>query len=484
VIARFNRLPVRWRLAVTSAGLTFVILLLFAVVIGIVTARQMRAGFDDELRSAAADLQQQIRVTRDFDGDIVLSDRGRALADVSAAGNSVVRILGVTGHQVFPTSRPLDLGPPNLGNPVDRGDYRVVTRPLFAGQFDAPVAFVQYGRDKDTIDHTVARLKLFLAFGVLVGTGLALLAGFAVARRAMAPIASLTAAAQTITRTRDPSVALPKQDAEDEVAELARTLDEMLHALDDARAETQAALDRQREFVADASHELRTPLTSILANLELLEADLQGEDQEIAASALRSSRRMRRLVADLLLLARADAGRRPARRPTDLASVLRDAAAEVAALGGDHDLTIDAAGGVVVDGSPDDLHRMALNLLENAATHTPAGTTIRGAIWREGDTAVLVVEDEGPGIPEHLRARVFERFVRGEGENVAGGSGLGLAIVRAVAETHGGTVELTERHGGGARFEVRLPAAPIPAPAPEAEAAERAPAEGEARSEA
>ena len=98
------------------------------------------------------------------------------------------------------------------------------------------------------------------------------------------------------------------------MADLARTLEEMLRALDEARAETEAALDRQREFVADASHELRTPLTSILANLELLEAELRGEQQEMAGSALRSSRRMRRLVADLLLLARADAGRQAPRR--------------------------------------------------------------------------------------------------------------------------------------------------------------------------
>ena len=162
---------------------------------------------------------------------------------------------------------------------------------------------------------------------MLGGTGLAFLAGFFVARRAMRPIAGLTQAAQEVARTRDPAVSLPKSQAKDEVAQLANTLEDMLRELDAARGETEAALERQREFVADASHELRTPLTSILANLELLEEELDAAGgpndpeaaSEIAGSALRSSRRMRRLVGDLLLLARADAGRQAPRRPVDLA---------------------------------------------------------------------------------------------------------------------------------------------------------------------
>src|SRR5256886_17331023 len=114
----------------------------------------------------------------------------------------------------------------------------------------------------------------------------------------------------------------------------------MLQALDAAGEETEGALARQREFVADASHELRTPLTSILANLELLEAELAGEEREMADSALRSSRRMRRLVADLLLLARADAGREGLREGVDLSAGVSEAAAEAAPVGARHDLRL------------------------------------------------------------------------------------------------------------------------------------------------
>ena len=156
------------------------------------------------------------------------------------------------------------------------------------------------------------------------------------------------------------------------MADLADTFEDMLRELGAAREETEATLARQRKFVADASHELRTPLTSILANLELLEAELAGEQRDMADSALRSSRRMRRLVGDLLLLARADAGRDVPRGPVDLAAVAAEAAREAGALSPSHPVSLDVPGPVMVNGVADDLHRLAGNLIENALIHTPA----------------------------------------------------------------------------------------------------------------
>ena len=242
-------------------------------------------------------------------------------------------------------------------------------------------------------------MKLFLGLGVLGGTALALLAGLATARRAMEPIAELTAAAREIERTRNPAITIPRPEADDEVAELATTLESMLHALDEARTETEATLARQREFVADASHELRTPLTSVLANLELLEETLHGEHREAAASALRSSRRMRRLVADLLLLARADAGREPSRRTVDLSSVVTDAASELEPVAGDHEISISAPSGLEIEGVRDELHRLVLNLMENALRHTDPGTAVEASVERSNGHIVLAVEDDGPGHP-------------------------------------------------------------------------------------
>ena len=153
---------------------------------------------------------------------------------------------------------------------------------------------------------------------------------------------------------------------------------------------------------------------------------------------------MRRLVADLLLLARADAARQAPHVPTDVGEVLVEAAAELGAVAGEHDLAIDTQR-AVVDGARDELHRLALNLMENAIRHTPQGTNVRAAVERVDGEVRLIVEDDGPGIPAELRERVFERFVRGEGDR-GGSFGLGLSIVRAVAESHGGRVGAGHAH--------------------------------------
>jgi two-component system, OmpR family, sensor kinase len=462
---RIRRLPVRLRLAFISAGLTFAILALFAVVIGLFAARQVRSEFDDELKLTAAELQQRL-VQQSLSGPIPIRDDAALRA--ASAGKGVVRIvLPPYGVAQMPRSTP-SLGRPRPGVHDVEG-YRVATRAIKGPGGRPTVGYLEYGKPRSRLNHTIARIDLFLAFGVVGGTVLAFLAGLALARRAMSPIANLTQAARGIARTRDPGVLLPKPEADDEVADLANTLEDMLRALDAARAETEGALARQREFVADASHELRTPLTSILANLELLEADLEGEGREMAGSALRSSRRMRRLVADLLLLARADAGREGLRESVDLADVVSEAAAEAAPVAAGHDLTLELphgnGGAPVVYGVSDDLHRLALNLIENALAHTPPGTEVDVQLLHSDGFALLTVSDAGPGIPPELRSRIFDRFVRGAGESPGGGSGLGLAIVRAVADHHGGSVEAGESEAGGARFTVRLPTAPAGEPA-------------------
>jgi two-component system, OmpR family, sensor kinase len=284
----------------------------------------------------------------------------------------------------------------------------------------------------------------------------------------MRPISSLTAAAGEIASTRDPSRRVPQPETDDEVAELARTLDQMLRALDEARSETQQMVIAQREFVADASHELRTPLTSILANLELLEVSLsreqEGQDErgEMIDSALRSSRRMSRLVSDLLLLARADAGRSAPRRRVELPEIAGAAVAEAMPVADRHPISADMSDSAEVIGNPDELHRMVANLIDNAMRHTPEGTPIHIKVGTDDGSAVVEVTDEGPGLPGALGDQIFERFVRGSGPadlSRNAGSGLGLAIVHAVATSHGGTVVAGSSPSGGARFTVRVPLA-------------------------
>src|SRR4051812_31838987 len=315
-LEHWRRLPIRWRVAGGSAILTFIILCAFAVAVGVMATRQIRGDFTNQVRRAADDLAARVHVSIDPEtGDARCS--GVDLQDYARGEQAVVRVMLQAGTLLCGGAASSTLPFPD-GRSQDAQGYLAEARyvEVYIGNVRQPgFAIAQYGRPLSDLHHTLARVLLLLVLGVLGGAALALLAGLAVARRAMAPIAHLTLAAREIERTRDPGHRLGGTEGNDEVAELARTLDGMLLALDEARAETEATLSRQRRFVADASHELRTPLTSVLANLELLQAELAGEQRETADSALRSTRRMRRLVADLLLLARADAGRETARRP-------------------------------------------------------------------------------------------------------------------------------------------------------------------------
>jgi two-component system OmpR family sensor kinase len=458
----YKRQPIRWRLAGGSAALTLVILLGFAVIVGTLTTRAIYKDFNRQVSSAADRLESRLFYTfkeLDSNGNPQYN-RQVDLNAFASAYNAAVRVVYLNGKRFDGSA-----GAPNFGTPESRSSvvngWKVETRELRLPRPDNTGYYtlaIQYGRKISDVQATANRVKLFLGFGVLGGAALALLAGLATARRAMEPVQELTLAAREIEKTRDPSLKIPRPQADDEVAELAETLESMLHALDDARTETEATLLRQREFVADASHELRTPLTSVLANLELLEETLEGEQREAAASALRSSRRMRRLVADLLLLARADAGREVIHRPIDLSDVVLAAAAELEPVAGDHEIFVSAPEGANMEGVQDELHRLVLNLMENALRHTDPGTAVEATVERQNGHVVLAVEDDGPGIPAELQEKVFERFFRAHGDR-SGSSGLGLSIVRAVAESHGGRVTLEPPlDGRGARFVVRFPA--------------------------
>jgi signal transduction histidine kinase len=458
-----HSLSIRWRLALLSAGLTFVVLCGFAIVIGQLTASGIRSDFRKEMTAAVANLRDRL----DFTFVNGRPQIAPSLVNTYAASNrAVIRV--VLDNRVVIAATP---GAPNfeqlglkVGSTGQVAGYRVDKRPTVLRVQDKGAiitlhAYVQYARRVAPIEASVHRVRLFLLLGVLAGSGLALLLALALSRRALAPITRLTSTARDIA-TRDPNRRVPIPDTDDEVAELAQTLDEMLLALESSRAESEAMLVRQRQFVADASHELRTPLTSVLANLELLAEVLDGERGDAARSALRSTHRMRRLVADLLLLARADAKREVPHQPTDLSRVLVEASAELGPVATEHALSVDAQP-AMVDGAKDELHRLALNLIQNAMQHTPPGTHVQASVRREGDRVVLVVEDDGPGVLPELREEVFGRFVRAEGDR-GGSVGLGLSIVRAVARAHGGEVVLESPPDGGARFVVTLPAVADP----------------------
>jgi signal transduction histidine kinase len=234
--------------------------------------------------------------------------------------------------------------------------------------------------------------------------------------------------------------------SQDEVGELAVAFNQMAADL--------AAADRQRrELIANVSHELRTPITALQGLLENIVDGVAQAEPETMQTALTQTERLGRLVAELLDLSRLDAGVVPLNRaPIDVPSFLDDVVREAAvnADGAGHDVRfMVSAPDVAVPGDRERLHQVFANLLDNAARHSPPGGTITVRAERHGDRVLLAVADEGDGIPEADRDRVFERFTRGE-RAVDGGTGLGLAIARWVVQLHHGTIAVVDPAGAPA----------------------------------
>jgi two-component system OmpR family sensor kinase len=229
-----------------------------------------------------------------------------------------------------------------------------------------------------------------------------------------------------------------------------------------------------RRFVADASHELRTPLASIRGYSELsLRALAQSHDPftlETTESSLdriqAQSLRMTTLVEDLLLLARLDEGQELVYGTVDLTRLAIETVGDAQPAGPDHAWVLDVDEvPVVIAGDAARLHQVAANLLANASTHTPAGTTVTVSVAREGTDAVLRVRDDGPGIDPAVHDELFERFSRADRSRArkTGGTGLGLSIARAIVDAHSGSISVTSVPGDTV-FEVRLPARPADPP--------------------
>ncbi|MFF4079756.1 ATP-binding protein [Streptomyces sp. NPDC001777] len=271
-----------------------------------------------------------------------------------------------------------------------------------------------------------------------------------VTRRALRPVEGIRREMAAITASEDLGRRVPEPDSRDEIARLARTTNETLTALE-------ASVDRQRRFVADASHELRSPIASLRTQLEVGAAHPELLD---VPGAVADTVRLQALAADLLLLARLDAGERPGRSTLDLGTLVRE---EVSQRVGDRipvTVSVSDSGGLEVTGSRGQLARVIGNLLDNAERHARDAVTVSVRAAERGDVLVEVTDD-GAGIPADERERIFERFVRLDDARTRddGGAGLGLAIARDVAVRHGGGLTADGAPEGGARFTLRLPAA-------------------------
>lgn len=438
------------RLRITVAA-TFVFALAFGIAAWAVV-RAVQDRLEDQVRAETA--AGAARVASQLDANVPLDE-----IDTVARGGASIAIIGQSNKLIrfgpFTQSVSSAAEPGVAGNVtyfdtsmLPPGRNVLVTQTASLGGepvtilASSPLADVQ--RSIDALGHVLVWITPVLIAGV--GVLVWLLVG-----RALRPVAAITREVEEITHTTMHR-RVPEPASNDEVHELARTMNDMLERLEAASA-------RQRAFVSDASHELRTPVATVQA---LLEVGLRSGDCETAAErALEANRRLGDVVTDLLDLARLDGV--PVAIDdlpiVDLEEVVLDV------VGSDPDALVDTQAVLAgrVRGDRPLLARAVRNLVENARRHTRTRVAV-GLTVRDGDV-VLTVDDDGPGVPVGDRERVFERFVRLDDgrRRREGGTGIGLAIVKRVAEQHGGKVRVGVAPIGGARFELTLPlAASVP----------------------
>ena len=437
----------RVRVGLAAALSILVALAVLGSTLVILLGRQLHDELDRALRTRATNVAQLVATTPALvtePGALeaplggqqlfveVLDRHLRIVARSSALGAKVLQV---------PAAERAALAGRSARTSVRLGDtpLRVLAEPLPAGSGAAGGGIVLVAASTSSIDSTLGEARRLLVLSALAAAVVAGLVAAALARRALRPLARLSEGAREIARTSDPGRRLPGPATQDELGELAVTLNTMLEALARAR-------ERERRFVADASHELRTPLTALRGNAEHIAR--HGADPEALADLAGGAERLARLIDDLLVLAREDAAAPPAATRFSLADVARRVTERTPLV------ELELEGDAAVIGDEAALERTVSNLVENAAVHGPPGGRIRVVVSSSGGVAELSVEDEGAGIAPGDAERALERFWRAPDAAGRPGSGLGLAIARATAERHGGSLIVS-----GARFTVRLPAA-------------------------
>jgi signal transduction histidine kinase len=445
---------VRARMTVLATLVAVIAVGISAVALLVVLRHSLERAGDDAAKTRAQDLAalattgtlpRLLTVPNDEDVAQVVDASGAVLA-------------GSTGH----TGRAIATFAPEGRAPVVRmvrdvpDDNELIDFRVWAQRARTPggPVTVYVGTSLESVNETIATVRRVLLLILPPLLALLAVASWVLVGRALRPVEAIRAEVADISgRALDRRVPVPPR--RDEIGRLASTMNEMLDRL-------QVASERQRKFVADASHELQSPIAALRTQLEVAIAQPATTDWAATSSdLLAESRHMERLVRDLLFLARSD-GEEGVRRiePVDLDDIVLE---EATRLRSTAQVRVDASGvsAAPLPGNRDELTRLVRNLLENAEHHAESRVRIR--LSAEGREIILMVEDDGPGVPPAERERIFQRFTRLDEARSRhnGGTGLGLAIVKEIAERHGGTV-CVENADPGARFAVRLPQTQVP----------------------
>ena len=457
--ARFS--TIRARTTAAACVVVAAALALGAVVVLVVLRHELERNIVDAARTRAAEV-----------AGLVLDGSLPATLAVPVADESVVQVVDADGAVVAASAnvggvaRISDMEPA-----VDRTETEVTDRLIVENEAEDRFHILALGggdgvasRDftvyvatsLEPVDESVATVRRILLVTLPIVLLVVAATSWAIVGLALRPVDAMREEVDDISETElGRRVEEPR--ADDEIGRLASSMNRMLDRL-------QSSADRQQRFVADASHELQSPLASSFANLEVALAHPDETDWVDTGTALvADNQRMSRMVQDLLFLARSDSGRATGARPlVDLDDVVL---AEVERIRARVPTAVEVSSvsPVEVRADPEQLARVVRNLVENAGTHARSRVVV--SVVARGATAELSVDDDGPGVPEEDRERIFERFTRLDASRSrdTGGAGLGLAIAREIVERHGGTLVAEASPLGGARFVVHLPSSSVEA---------------------
>lgn len=437
--AAVSALVVLFTLTLAGAGLSLILYRTLITSVDDATAGRVRA-IGEALQSTSPG---------NLDPDLLVTNQRVVAVQIVDRNGRVVRRSGTAPEQallpVADFDRNLRRGIPDDASPND--DMRLSGQKVSTPGGDYTVLI---GGGSEAVEATTRTVALLLVAGSPVIIAVAAVASYRLVRRSLRSVDAIRARVAEIS-TSDLSERVPVPQQRDEIAALARTMNEMLSRIE-------AGHWAQKRFVADASHELRSPLATIISGLEVGEVHPELLDAELVVTTLLpEAHRMHGLIEDLLLLARTDEQSLLLRgelialdelAEIETARVLRpENGCQVQTHFRPTSLTAD----------PGALSRVLRNLLDNAVRH--ANSSVLVEVDNRDGSAILAISDDGPGIAEADRARVFERFVRLDFDRSrsVGGAGLGLSIVAEVVAAHGGTVTIDDRPGGGTRIVVTLP---------------------------
>jgi signal transduction histidine kinase len=456
-------MPIRVRLTLWYTLLLGATLIMSSTLLYLVLSFSLHTQVDNNLRDRAEQIGSRIEAQATLNmrtGEIRIPGAN----DFSSAATyiQVIRPDGTIasassnlGSERFPVYREVLLenlaGIPTFKTvEIDNTPLRIYSRPISISR--RVVGALQVAQSVQSIENTLRQVLVFLTGGTLGPLVLAAIVGAFLSWTALGPIEKINQTAAHIVSGQDLKQRLPPHSTNDEVGRLTHTINDMLERLDNF-------FQAQVRLSADVSHELRTPLTAIRGNVDLLRRGAASDPDELneALSVIDGELdRMSRIVADLLLLSQADAGLSLRMQPVELDTVLLDVYRQGRVMANGVNLQLGHEDQAIIQGDPDRLKQLLINLVTNAIKHTPAGGCITLSLYREPEWIRITVADTGRGIDSTDLPHIFERFyqVKGNGQK---GTGLGLSIAQWIAQAHGGEITVTSEVNKGSIFTLWLP---------------------------